>query len=216
MSDDATRDDTKAAERSRLRTFLIALGASVLVLFGAYVLSQREPAKSAETGISSRTSATVVVAVRDLARLETTELHIEKVIDLTDNQSRFFGLIEGSDAILLVAAGDVTIGVDLGKVLDEDITFDPKTRAATIRVPAPEIFSTRLDESKTYVYARTTSLVAKRNEHLEQKARQEALAAMEKAAREGDAMERAKKQTEKELKSLGVALGISDFSVSWK
>jgi len=112
--------------------------------------------------------------------------------------------------------GDVTVGVDLGKVEDNDVTFDPKTRKATIRLPQPEIFSTRLDESKTYVYARTTSLVAKRNEHLEEKARQEAVQAMEKAAREGDVFDRSKHQAEKELKSLGVALGVSDMAVSWK
>jgi hypothetical protein len=207
-------DEPKKEEQGRLRTFLIALGASVLVLGGAYVLSQREPPP--ESGISSRSSATIVVAVRDLARLETTELHLEKVIDLTDTQSRFFGLVEATDAILLVAAGDVTVGVDLGKVQDDDVTFDPKTHKATIRLPQPEIFSTRLDESKTYVYARTTSLVARRNERLEEAARKEAVAAMEKAAHEGDTIDRSKRQAEKELKSLGVALGVTDLTVSWK
>jgi hypothetical protein len=210
MSDEAPKE-----ERSRLRTFAYALGASLLVLGGAYVLSMREPPPP-ETGISARSTATIVVAVRDLARLETTELHIEKVIDLTDTQSRFFGLVEATDAILLVAAGDVTVGVDLGKVQDDDVTFDPKTHKAAIRLPPPEIFSTRLDESKTYVYARTTSLVAKRNEHLEENARKEAVQAMEKAAREGDTMDRAKHQAEKELKSLGFALGVPDLAVTWK
>src|SRR5215468_9774571 len=119
-------DEPKKEEQSRIRTFVISVGASVLVLGGAFVLSQRQPPPD-PTGITTRSSATIVVAVRDLARLETTELHIEKVIDLTDTQSRFFGLVEGTDAILLVAAGDVTVGVDLGKVLDDDVTFDPKT-----------------------------------------------------------------------------------------
>jgi hypothetical protein len=205
------QDDTPNEERRRLRTSLIALAAAVTLVVGAYVLSTRTPPP--DPGL--RPTSSVVIAVRDLARLETTELHIEKVIDLTDTQSRFFGLIEGTDAILLVAAGDVTVGVDLGKVSDQDVTLDPKTHKATLRLPEPEIFSTRLDESKTYVYARTTSLVARRNEHLEENARREAAQAMEKAAREGDTMERAKRQAEKELKSLGVALG-TDIAVVWR
>ncbi len=41
-----------------------------------------------------RPTPSVITAVRDLARLETAEVHVEKVVDLTDRQSRFFGLIE--------------------------------------------------------------------------------------------------------------------------
>src|SRR5262245_31535653 len=60
--------------------------------------------------ITVRPGASILLAVHDLARLETAQVHVEKVIDLTDRQSRFFGLVEGEDAILLVAAGDATLG----------------------------------------------------------------------------------------------------------
>jgi hypothetical protein len=166
--------------------------------------------------VSVRPSATLLVAMMDVSKLETTELHLEKVIDLTDKQSNFFGLIEGTDNLLLVASGDVTVGVDLGKLTEGDVTMDPKTRVATIKLPPPEIFSSRLDEKRTYVYTRSTSLGARRNEQLETRARQEAVAAIEKATKESDVMERAKKQAERQLRALATALGASDVVVTWK
>ncbi len=168
------------------------------------------------SALSVRPTANVLLAVQDLARLETTELHMEKVIDLTDTQSHFFGLVQGTDAILLVAVGDVSIGVDLTKVQAEDITIDPKTKVATLRLPEPEIFSVHLDEKKTYVYRRETSIIAERNEQLETRARQQAVDALEGAAREIDVTGRAKGQAERELKALAGALGASEVKVVWK
>ena len=138
------------------------------------------------------------------------------MIDLTDKQSRFFGLIDATDALLLVAAGDDVIGVDLSKVQDVDINTDPTTQVATIQLPAPEIFSTRLDEKRTAVYTRTTSTLAERNEQLETRARQEAVSAIEDAAKTSDFADRAKKQAERELRSLALALGAKDVRFIWK
>jgi hypothetical protein len=190
---------------------LTAAGASFLIL-----RTDGSPSPAPASSISVKPSNTLLVAVRDLARLETNEMHFEKVVDLTDKQSRFFGLIDATDALLLVAAGDVTMGVDLGKVGDGDVTTDPTTQIATITLPQPEIFSTRLDEKRTYVYTRTTSALAERNEQLETRARQEAVSAIEDAAKNPDATDRAKKQAERELKSLALALGAKDVHFIWK
>ena len=58
----------------------------------------------------------VLVAVKDLARLESATFHMERVIDLSDKQSLLFGLVQSEDAILLVAVADVSAGVDLQKL----------------------------------------------------------------------------------------------------
>ena len=195
-------------------------GVLLLLVTGtlAYLVTSHPQDGGAAGGgkITVRPSATLLTAVRDVARLETTEVQVEKVIDLTDTQSRFFGLIETSDAILLVAAGDATIGVDLSKLRDDDVDFDPKTRVATFRLPAPEVLPSRLDEQRTYVYTRSTSLLARRNEHLETRARQEAIAAIEKAARDDELTRRAKAQAERELRSLATALGAADVQIVWR
>ena len=203
----------KKAPLALLIAFLaIGVGAVVFVSARAF----REPAPPPASSVEVRPSPTLLLAVRDLARLETNEMHFEKVIDLTDKQSRFFGLIDATDALLLVATGDVTMGVDLGKVGDSDIHFDPVTKSATMTLPAPEIFSTSLDEKKTYVYTRSTSALAERNEQLEARARQEAVAAIAEAAKTDEATNQAKKQAERELRALATALGAKDVTFVWK
>lgn len=163
-----------------------------------------------------RPTGTILMAVRDLARLETNELHMEKVIDLTDKQSRFFGLIDTSDAILMVAAGDVTIGIDLTKLGEDDIAVDREKGTARVVLPAPEVLSVRLDEAHTYVYRRTTALLAERNEHLESKARQEAVRAIEEAARDAAVMDKAQKQAERQMRGLLEKFGVTQVVIGWR
>jgi hypothetical protein len=182
-------------------------------LVGYWILQRPEPASSRTV---VRPTGTVLMAVRDLARLETNELHLEKVVDLTDKQSRFFGLIDVTDAILLVAAGDVTIGIDLTKLGDDDVTMDREGRAAKVTLPAPEILSARLDEEHTYVYRRTTGLLARRNEELESSARKEAVRAIEDAARDAAVMEKARKQAERQIRELLGRFGATEITVGWR
>jgi hypothetical protein len=193
----------------------VAVVSLVAVVGFGFFRREAKPTPGANE-LALRSTSVVLVAVRDLARLETNELHYEKVIDLSDRQSHFFGLVEATDAILLVASGDVTIGVDLGQLTEADITTDPATKRVTVHLPQPDVLSTRLDEGRTYVYTRTTNLLARRNEQLETRARQEAVVAIEKAARETDVIERARRQAEKTLHSLASGLGVHDLVIAWK
>ena len=192
----------------------LALLVGALLGAGVYWLASRHHDDSAE--LHARPSNTLLLATRDLSRLETSEMHVEKVIDLTDAQSSLYGLVEGTDNVLLVAVGDVTLGVDLGKLEDGDASMDPQTHAAHFRLPKPEVFSARLDENATYVYRRETSLFAKRNEQLESKARQEAQNTIQKQADDEDAKARARAQAEKVLRGLATSLGASSVTFDWK
>jgi hypothetical protein len=197
---------------------LLALLVACLTVAGAalvaYLILERPQPAGSRTVV--RPTGTVLMAVRDLARLETNELHLEKVVDLTDKQSHFFGLIDATDAILLVAAGDVTIGIDLTKLGDGDVTMDREGRAAKVTLPAPEILSARLDEEHTYVYRRTTGLLARRNEELESSARKEAVRAIEDAARDAAVMEKARKQAERQIRELLGRFGATEITVGWR
>jgi hypothetical protein len=199
------------------RTLLtgVSIGALAMTLgVLSYVAFDQGPARDPRTVV--RPTGTVLMSVRDLARLETNELHMEKVIDLTDKQSRLFGLLDTTDALLLIAAGDVTIGLDLKKVGDGDFTIDRETGQARLVLPAPEILSVRLDEKNTYVYKRTTGLLAQRNEQLESKARQEAVKAIEEAARDGAIMEKARKQAERQVRELLEKFGVTKVTFGWR
>ena len=95
----------------------------------------------------SRRPPDVVSQVRELARLEGVSYHVERVVDLKDEQRTLFGLVSAGDAILLVASGDIVAGVDLGKLGPDAVATSPDGRSLTIRLPPAEVFSARLDNA---------------------------------------------------------------------
>jgi len=178
----------------------------------------REPKPSAPTSEVrvDHAGATVVRELRSLSRLETSSMHVEKVIALSDHQQRLRGLVDADDSLLFVAVGEVVLGVDLSKLAEADVRSDPATGIAYVELPAPEVLSTRFDETRSYVHTRKTDLLARRNEGLEGAARREALAAFAAAGRDPRALEAAKATAEKQLRSLAKAWGAKDLVVSWK
>jgi hypothetical protein len=199
------------------KAILVAILASCVALgVAVFFYLTREQGQGNAPRTVVRPTGTILMSVRELARLETNELHMEKVVDLTEKQSRFFGLLDTTDAILLVAAGDVTVGIDLTKLGDGDFSVDQQTGVARLVLPPPEILSVRLDEENTYVYRRKTSLLARRNESLESSARKEAVRAIEEAARDPAVMEKARKQGERQLRDLLQKFGVTQVTVGWR
>lgn len=163
-----------------------------------------------------RPTADVVVAVRDLARLETAEYHVERVIDLREEQSRAFGLLQTEDAILLVAAGDIRAGIDFTEMRDGDVVVDPDAMTATITLPPPKVLSSGLDNERTFVHSRTTDVLAKRSETLETRARQEAERTLRDAAVSGGILDRARANAERTVETLVRSLGYRRVEIRWR
>jgi hypothetical protein len=163
------------------------------------------PASSVTTVV--RPLPNVLLAVRELARLETVSFHMERVVDLSEKQSRLFGLVESEDAILLVAVADVTAGVDLAQLGEGDIVFDAQQKSAKVTLPKPQIFQLALDNQHTYVHTRRTGLLARRKETLESRARAEAERVLTDAAKEAgierQAAENARRVVDRLVRSLG-------------
>lgn len=168
-----------------------------------------------ETAPRMRSTPGVVTAIRDIAKLEATSFHIEKVVEARDEQSRLWGLLAPNDALLLVAVGDVMAGVDLSKLGDGDVLADATTRTLRIRMPAPEVTSSTLDERATHVYSRSTDLLAERNEQLEGAARRLAEEQMRKVAVDGGILERARASADRTLRALLRSLGYDVVEITW-
>ena len=158
----------------------------------------------------------MLVAVKNLARLETVSFHMERVIDLKERQEHFFGLLRGDDAILLVAAGDVIAGIDLTQMRDGDITIEPEARRARITLPAPQLLAVRLDNQRTYVHSRKTSLLAQQRGELETRARQVAEESIRAAALDAGILTRARDSAGVTLVTLVSALGYEHVEVAWR
>jgi hypothetical protein len=213
----------KAPSPALLGLALAGAGAGTLgagLLCGAlFVKSCSAPALPVIPPLSSsitvvRPTPDVLVAVRDLARLESASFHMERVIDLTDKQSRLFGLLQTEDAILLVAVADVSAGVDLQKLTTDDIVVDAEKKSAKLMLPAPEVFHAELDNSKTYVHTRHTGALASRQENLETRARQEAERTLIDAALQGGLLNRASDNAKHAVEGLLRGLGYEQVLVT--
>src|SRR5215813_9611403 len=95
---------------------------------------------------------TYINEIRALARLETIQYSIEKVITAEVGQGTF-GFLFG-DKLIFVAHGTVIAGIDMGKMNQEDLRLD--NGVLHVRLPASEIFIATLDNDKSYVYDRNT------------------------------------------------------------
>jgi hypothetical protein len=149
---------------------------------------------------------TIIHSVRSLARLETIQYSVEKVITAESGQAPF-GFLFG-DKLLLVAHGIVIAGVDLEKLKPQDLQLE--NGVLLVKLPSPEIFVATLDNDKTYVYNRETGLLTKGNVHLESDARRAAEEAIRQAAITDGILDLAKNNAESYLIRLFLALGYRD------
>jgi hypothetical protein len=173
--------------------------------------SHEEPAPTSTTVIEP--SPSVVVALRDLARLEGAQFHIERVVDLREKQSKFFDLVQAEDAVLLVAAGDVTAGVDLSRLEEGSVTAERGQGRVVIVLPRATVTSARLDNDRTYVHTRSTDVLATRRENLETKARQEAERTLQQAALDSGILGRAEDNVARTVESLLRSLGYQQIEI---
>lgn len=123
----------------------------------------------------------VLLQVRALARLETAQYTIEKIITAETGQG-LLGPLFG-DKLIFVAHGEVIAGIDLSKLTENDIRVGPDGQV-TLVLPPAEIFVATLNNDESYVYDRNTGLLTKGNTDLETMARQVAEEEIRKVALE--------------------------------
>ncbi|MGD0005846.1 MAG: DUF4230 domain-containing protein [Anaerolineaceae bacterium] len=149
---------------------------------------------------------TIINEVRSLARLETIQYSIEKVITAETGQGSF-GFLFG-DKLLFVAHGTVIAGIDLGQLTSQDLRLDGKV--LTVQLPEPEIFVATLDNDKSYVYDRQKGLLNSGVTDLETKARQVAEQEIAEAAISDGILSQAKLNAENYLTRLFKTLGYQE------
>ena len=207
-----------------LRFILILLIMSLVAFLAFMILYKRQalqPFRSAgdqiTTGLSSIFQPTPTILpdpetilndIRALARLETVEFTMEKVVTVETNQG-ILGPIFG-DRLLFVGHGVIIAGVDLGKLGSEDLRLEDNT--LVVNLPAPEIFSASLDDDKSYVYDRQTGFLTHGDPNLETLARQTAVEEMHKAALEGSILTFARQNAKSYLLTLFQSLGYPDVT----
>jgi len=146
---------------------------------------------------------TYINEVRALARLETIQYSIEKVITAEISQGTFDFLF--GDKLLFVAHGVVIAGIDMEKISPEQMRLENGVLYVTL--PPAEIFIATLDNQKSYVYDRETGILNKSVQDLETLARQTAEDEIRRAALEDGILQQAQTNAENYLFRFFQALG---------
>ncbi|RLD06045.1 MAG: hypothetical protein DRI32_03195 [Chloroflexi bacterium] len=146
---------------------------------------------------------TIIHDIRALARLETIQYSVEKVITAEIGQGNF-GFLFG-DKMLFVAHGVVIAGIDMEKLGPENMKLEGDTLYVTL--PPAEVFIATLDNAKSYVYDRETGALTHGDTNLETTARQAAEQEIYKAAMEDGILKLAQQNAEHFLEKFFEALG---------
>jgi hypothetical protein len=146
---------------------------------------------------------TIIKDIHALARLETIQYTVEKVITAEIGQGNF-GFLFG-DKLLFVAHGFVIAGIDMEKLQPGDMQM--VNGVLNVNLPPAEIFISTLDNEKSHVYDRQTGLLTQGDQNLESTARQAAEAEITKAAIEDGILNLAEQNAETFLSKFFGALG---------
>ena len=207
----------------RISRRLVSLGTlAVGIVLGFLLLSAF--AHVAQTGLWSRlagyvtgrstsidaSSTAVVEKIRQLSRLETVVYSLDKIVE-GDRQSAYLPDFLVGDKLLLVAHGEFIAGVDLGQLKAGDVWV--KGDAVHVRLPAPQVLTTRIDNGRTKVYSRTTGLLVNADLNLESQVRLAAEQQITQAALSDGILLKARQNAQTSVSALLYGLGFHTVDV---
>ena len=213
-------------QKSNLSLITVLLAVLLIVIIGAVIffsitinrtiIAAVSPIENANRAFSTQVSqllnptptvlpdpVTIIREVQSLARLETIQYTVEKVITAEINQG-VFGPLFG-DRLLFVAHGYVIAGIDLSELDSKDLQL--KDGVLFVTLPDAEVFVATLNNDQSYVYDRETGILRKSERDLETAARQVAEQEILNAALDDGILRQAQLNGEVYLERLFNALG---------
>src|ERR1700722_8092103 len=162
------------------------------------------------SGIAGRTfqidvsQPTVVDRIQKLQRLETVVYTMDKVVSGAKQSAVIPDFLAG-DRILLLVHGDVVAGIDFSELKAGEVRVNGKE--VHLHIPAPEIFSTRLDSAKTRVYSRQTGWLVPTDPDLETRGREQRERMLQQDAQADGILKNAQENAEVAVRGLLQGLG---------
>jgi hypothetical protein len=153
---------------------------------------------------------TIIESIKGVSDLATVKYQMEKIVVGTSTGVLPDWLV--SDKLVLIAYGEVVAGIDLSQITEDDITThdeDPRVHTDTVKIklPPPKIIYSKLDNGKTQVFERDTTIFTRADPNLETAVRAEAEEQMVAGAIENGILKQAQINTESVLRSLLTGLG---------
>jgi hypothetical protein len=206
----------RPAKHSRMALGLVIgllAGMSAVLLLGWVMLSRTSGLDLLShmwTAVTGRTLSidvsqpTVVDRIQRLQRLETVVYTMDKLVTGAKENPIFPDFLAG-DRLLMLVHGEVVAGIDFSNLKPGDVRVDGK--AVRLRLPAAQVFSTRLDSAKTRVYSRQTGLLVPTDPNLETQVRQEGERQLQAAALADGILQTAQQNATGTITSLLQGLG---------
>jgi Protein of unknown function (DUF4230) len=187
---------------------VIGVGAIGLLMLsrnsGRALLSHMWSAVTGRTLTIDVSQPTVVDRIQRLQRLETVIYTMDKIVSGAKENPVLPNFLAG-DRLLMLVHGEVVAGIDFSNLKPGDVRVDGKQ--VWLRLPAPQIFSTRIDSAKTKVYSRQTGLLVSTDPDLETQVRQEAERQLREAAMADGILRNAQQNAASTIISLLQGLG---------
>jgi hypothetical protein len=177
---------------------------------GAGLLGRLAARLTGRTTLFDVSSPAVVEKIRQLSRLETVEYSLDKIVEGDRNNPYLPDFLVG-DKLLLVAHGEVIAGIDLAQLKAGDVAVSGDS--VHVRLPAPQILTTRIDNGRTRVYSRSTGLLTPADPNLESQARQTAEQQIAQAALDDGILEKARQNARASVTALLYGLGFRSVDV---
>ena len=147
---------------------------------------------------------TVVDRIQRLQRLETVVYTMDKIVSGAKQLSFFPDFLAG-DRLLMLVHGEVVAGIDFSNLKAGDVRIEGKQ--VHLHLPAPQVFSTRIDSARTRVYSRQTGLLVPSDPNLETEVRQAAERELQEAAMADGILRTAQQNAASTITSLLQGLG---------
>ncbi len=193
--------------------FVLGLAAMVLVLRSAGTSGFAARIVAALLGRSTdfNTTAPVVIQqIQKLNRLETVVYSVDTVVEGKRTSAVLPDALFG-DKLLLVVHGQVYAGVDLSKLRAESVVVNGTS--VSMELPPSEIFTSRIDEAKSRVYARDTGLLVPTDPNLETETRRTAEGQILQSARTDGILDTARSNARASVDNLLHGLGFQQVTV---
>jgi hypothetical protein len=155
-------------------------------------------------------SPAVVEKIRQLSRLETVVYSLDKIVSGSRENAYIPDFLVG-DKLLLVAHGEVIAGVDLSQLQPGDVSV--RGDRATVRLPAAQVLTTRIDNGRTRIYSRATGLLVPADPNLESEVRLAAEQQVTQAALTDGVLEKARQNARASVSALLYGLGFHEVNV---
>jgi hypothetical protein len=213
--------DTRPQVKSRSAFPALLLG----ILLGLLVALVAVPAAVRHVGASMRSRVslaflgrhdaidisqpTVIASIQRLARLESVVYTMDKVVE-GDRTNQYLPDVLTGDKLLLIVHGQAVAGVDLSSIQASNVQIDG--RSVTIAMPAAQLLSVSLDNSKTRVYSRITGLLVPADPNLESEVREKAEAGLRQSALDSGILNTAEGNARATLTTLLHSLGFQQIT----